>query len=128
MTHIASTLSTQEQLLYILHTYVLAREQDLSSWMMWNVLVLRPDLWTAITMELAYITVTTIEMLVSLDVKASKRASPVNLTVECRSIRNLFSYILLNTHTDVFAIGSCKTYEPCMHNHVCTQKVVCRPS
>ena len=70
MAHIASTLSTQEQLLYIMHTYVLATEQDLSSWIMYYVLVLRPNLWTAITMELAYITVTTTKMLVS-DVKAS---------------------------------------------------------
>ena len=89
---IASTLSTQEQLLYITHTKVLAGEQVPSYWMMWNVLVLRPGLWIAITMELAHITVTTTKMLVS-DVKASNCALKVNLTVVLWIIIKHFSYI-----------------------------------
>ena len=75
---------------------------------MWNVLVLRPDLWTAITMELALITVTTMKTLVS-DVKASNCALPVNLTVVCRNIKktsltDMLPQQCLHTHTSGFAI------------------------
>ena len=64
-------------------------------------------MWTAITMELALITVTTMKTLVS-DVKASNCALPVNLTVVCRNIKKLLlQTCFLNsvyTHTSGFAI------------------------
>ena len=66
--NIASTLSTQEQ--YYTQVQSLAREQVLSFWIMYNVLDLSPDWWTAITGELADITVTTMTTSVS-NVKAS---------------------------------------------------------
>ena len=43
----------------------LVKELVSSSWTMWDVLVLRADLWTVPIMELAHITVPTLKMLVS---------------------------------------------------------------